>query len=69
MKIHSVQHNCVVSKQFRQEEMLNIKLKNLSVNRAFNRHRRLKPTHAQGADDRDIRAVMSRIAYFGALPA
>jgi hypothetical protein len=47
--------------------MLDEKIKNLSVNRAFDRHQGIDPGEAQGANHRSVGLVISRLTHFSSL--
>src|SRR5215470_1527060 len=67
MKLHAVQQDDITFDQFRDQKMLDVKIKDLRVNCAFDGHHRADPTEAQGAQDRNVGAVMSRLTDLGAL--
>src|SRR5215475_2643096 len=67
MKIHIVQQDDITLDQFRDQKMLDVKIKDLHVNCAFDGHHRADPTEAQGAQDRNVGAGMSRLTDLGAL--
>src|SRR5215470_1838082 len=67
MKIHIVQQDDITFDQFRDQKMLDVKIKDLRINRAFDGHHRADPTEAQGAQDRNVGAMMSRLTDLGAL--
>src|SRR5215470_1539715 len=67
MKFHIVQQDDITLDQFRDQQMLDVKIKDLRVNRALDGHHCADSTEAQGAQDRNVGAVMSRLTDFGAL--
>src|SRR5215813_5849610 len=67
MKLHIVHQDDISLDQFRDEKMLDVKIKDLRANCPFDGHHRLDPTEAHGAQDRSVGAVMPGFTDLGAL--
>jgi hypothetical protein len=62
MELHIVEQDDVACDQFGDQKMLNKKIKDLSIDRPFDRHRRANSAQARGANHRCIRPVMTWFA-------
>lgn len=69
MKLHVIKKHHVTRAQFRHEKMLDVKVKDLAVDRSFNSHRRQDATQRERADNRHVGPVIEWLNHFRSCPA
>src|SRR6187402_2663659 len=64
VKLHIVEQYIVARLQDRDEHVFDIKIKDLGVDRAFNRHRRANPAQPHRGDSRNVLPAIERLDRF-----